>query len=464
MLAGTVCPAAFAVDEDSPPADGQIRIEGRIRAVAPDRQSLEVEVIFITNSAGQRKKLKPAVFRTVHLQPNVFVVDRKDRELFHTPADLQAHGIVSIDGMELRGVNALSTDEVRVGGELRDNEPTPNFNPPPGTFPKPRPLVKHPVPIRVAAHRGLAKFEPRNGCYLGAFVMRDENVNSSMARFEEVVGKGHASYLRYVGYGQPFPQKWVDQVRSVGAVPNIAFEPNFGLAQVEDDAYLRDWSRAAGLSGGPVFLRFASEMNGNWTAYHGDPALYRQKFRLVAGVMRKEAPNVAMVWTPYCMPDGNIPSYYPGDDAVDWVGVNIYSVHHHDGTVEHFAGNEDPTQLLAPVYRRYAARKPIQISEYAATHFCQACGTEMPAFAVQKMTRMYRSLPARFPRVKMIYWFSWDTISGKAAANNYAVTDDPLVLSTYQSLVANPYFLQRLPYGRPRTARGASAAIERRPR
>ena len=26
------------------------------------------------------------------------------------------------------------------------------------------------------------------------------------------------------------------------------------------------------------------------------------------------------------MPQSNIASFYPGDDAVDWVGVNIYSV------------------------------------------------------------------------------------------------------------------------------------------
>jgi glycosyl hydrolase family 26 len=292
---------------------------------------------------------------------------------------------------------------------------------------------------------GLGKFEPRTGCYVGAFVIRDINISGRMERWEELTGKGHASYLRYVGYGKPFPKEWVAEVRRLGAVPNIALEPNAGLPFVMDDAYLRQFARDAAGSGGPVFLRFASEMNGPWTMYHGDPKKYRYKFRLVSGVMREEAPNVAMVWTPYCTPLRPIPDYYPGDDVVDWVGVNVYSVHHHDGDLDHPAHREDPTELLEPIYELYADRKPIQISEYAATHFCKACGEYTADFAMDKMIHMYRSLPDRFPRVKMIYWFSWDTVSGKSAENNYAVTDDPVIRDTYRRLVAPDYFLSRMP-------------------
>jgi hypothetical protein len=303
------------------------------------------------------------------------------------------------------------------------------------------------IAVPVVRNAELAKFEPETGCFIGAFVLRDINISGRMVRWEQLTAKGHASYLRYVGYGRPFPKDWVRDVRRVGAVPNLALEPNAGLWQVQDEPYLRDFARDAAESGGPVFLRFASEMNGPWTKYHGDPERYRAKFRLVSQVMRQEAPNVAMVWTPYCTPLRVIPDYYPGDDAVDWVGVNIYSVHHHDGSLHHPAHREDPADLLQPVYDLYADRKPIQISEYAATHFCKACGGYTADFAMNKMIRMYRSLPVRFPRVKMIYWFSWDTVSGKSAENNYAVTDDPVIGDTYRRLIAPEYFLPRMPEG-----------------
>ena len=308
---------------------------------------------------------------------------------------------------------------------------------PPATSPTMRRIT---VPIR---RRGLAKYEPRHGCYLGAFVSQDKNVQGDMRLFEEVVGKGHASYLRYVGYGTPFPVKWVQEVRALGAVPNIALEPNDGLPQVKDNAYLRTFARAAAESGGPVFLRFASEMNGDWTPWHENPQKYRYKFRLVHDVFAEEAPNVALVWTPYCLPQHNIDRYYPGDDYVDWVGINLYSVHHHDGREDRPAYREDPTDLLAGVYRRYADRKPIQISEFAATHYCLACNDYVDDFAITKMRQLYRALPARFPRVKMIYWFSWDTVAGKSAENNYAVTDDPRVRDAYYRLIAPDYFRPR---------------------
>src|SRR5262249_52823587 len=156
------------------------------------------------------------------------------------------------------------------------------------------------VSVPVSRKQGLAKYEPERGCFIGAFVLRDINISGRMTRWEELTRKGHASYLCYVGYGRAFPRGWVADVRSIGAVPNIALEPNDGLDAVRDDGpavllaasgsgvrarnaygvsrgYLREFAREAAASGGPVFLRFASEMNGEWTRYHGDPALYREK-------------------------------------------------------------------------------------------------------------------------------------------------------------------------------------------
>ena len=154
-----------------------------------------------------------------------------------------------------------------------------------------------------------------------------------------------------------------------------------------------------------------------------------------------------MVWTPYCLPLWNVHHYYPGDAAVDWVGVNIYSVHHHNGNPDKPADWEDPQWFLNQFYRRYAKRKPIQVSEFATTHVCQACGEYTTEFAIGKMERMYEGLRKRFPRVKSIYWFSWDTISGGSAENNYSIFADPEKLATYRRMIASDYFLSRMPEG-----------------
>jgi len=218
-----------------------------------------------------------------------------------------------------------------------------------------------------------APWEPSQGCYLGAYIELDPTARDDAAVFESLVGKRHVSYFHYVGYGRPFPFEWVKKLRDAGYVPHIAWEPNDGLDQVRDDDYLRGWAQAARHADTPIFLRYASEMNGDWQAWSGNPKLYIEKWRTMARVMREVAPNVILVWCPFAQPQRSIPDYYPGDEYVDWVGVNIYSVLRHDGDPAKLAA-EQPTELLRYVYDLYADRKPIAVCEYAATHFCAATG------------------------------------------------------------------------------------------
>ena len=103
---------------------------------------------------------------------------------------------------------------------------------------------------RAAGSPRLAKFEPARGCYLGAH-LRPVGIGADIRRFEAMTGRKHASYFRYVGYGRPFPTEWVEHVKSLGAVPHIAFEPNRGLQEVQDGPYLRRWARAARAAAAP---------------------------------------------------------------------------------------------------------------------------------------------------------------------------------------------------------------------
>jgi hypothetical protein len=289
----------------------------------------------------------------------------------------------------------------------------------------------------------LAPYEPATGCYLGAYIELDHNAADDIGAFEQMTGKQHATYFRYVGYGQPFPHQWVKEMHARGVAPHIAWEPNQGLAPVKDDDYLHGWAQAAARTGGPIFLRYASEMNGNWMAYSGDPDLYVAKWRLVYRIMHEYAPNVVMIWCPFATPRATIPMYYPGDDYVDWVGVNIYNVLHTDGDPTR-PPSDDPRDQLQPIYDMFAARKPIAICEYAATHYCVATKTAAVDFAIANMTKLYSALPTQFPRVRMVNWFSVDTERDGLADNNYCLTDDPRVLAQYTALVAGDYFIPRV--------------------
>lgn len=287
-----------------------------------------------------------------------------------------------------------------------------------------------------------ALYEPPQGIYLGAYIIGEDPTAMTMSRFNGMTGRHHASFFRYVGYGQPFPSDWVEEVRRAGAVPHIALEPNQGLEKVRDDDYLREFLREADRADIPIFLRFASEMNGDWTAYGQDPELFIETWRLLHGVVREEAPRVMMVWTVFTFPEGRIEMFYPGDDYVDWVGVNIYNVVYHSNNLERPADYEDPLKLLDFVYNLYSARKPIQISEYAATHYTVTDGEYYVEWALEKIARLYENLPVLYPRVKSVFYFNHNTLENWNPArwvNNYTVTDQPALLETYHQATGDGY-------------------------
>ena len=296
-----------------------------------------------------------------------------------------------------------------------------------------------------------AKYEPARGTYLGAYVEQDVNINQSMETFNKLTGKKHASYFKYVGYGSSFPKTWIQNVKSVGAVPHIALEPNDGLAKVKDDKYLHDFAKDAKASGIPIFLRYASEMNGDWCAYSGNPKEYIKKWKIVHDVMQKEAPNVIMVWTVFTFPDSRIESYYPGDDYVDWVGVNIYNVVYHNEDLTSTGLYEDPLKLLDFVYNTYSYKKPIQISEYAATHFTVLDNKYHIDFAKSNIKKLYASLPTKYPRVKSIYYFDVNNIINAPAGrkiNNYSLTSNKEILALYSKLIQNVHYISSVNYNK----------------
>ena len=314
-----------------------------------------------------------------------------------------------------------------------------------------------PPPSPPFAPMRYAKHEPVYGCYLGAFLDRDERAGEPMQdenfqthrppdAFAQLTGKKLATVFCYVAYGRPFPSRWVEYLKSQNVAPHIAWEPNSGLSVVNDDAYLRGFAEACARADCPIFLRYASEMNGDWTRYGRDPLEYKVKWGIVQGVMAQIAPKVAMVWCVNNIPERTIEKFYPGDKYVDWVGVNLYSVPFFDNQVSRVGLYQNPADLLRFVYKTYARRKPIAICEYGASHQSTADGgRDRSEWAGRKIGELYASLPRLYPRVKLIDIFDNNNLRYAQAGrqlNNYSVTDSPVVQNAYARAVAPDYFLE----------------------
>jgi len=303
-----------------------------------------------------------------------------------------------------------------------------------------------PTPI---AKPVLAKYEPNNGMYIGGYLEYEDELNlydlNRFSKFNEVTEKKHSLFFNYHTYGNPFPEVWGNKVKTAGGAIHLALQPEDGLSQVKDDAYLREFARRANAMDTPIFLRFAAEANGTWVPWNGDPTLYKQKFCMVSNIMKEEAPNVVMVYAPSSEPKKLIPTYYPGDACVDWVGVSIYSNNFENGDANKPNDGENPLDHLDYVYHLYSSKKPIMVAEYAASHMSSVDMKDASKFSITKMQMMYEGIQLKYPRVKAIQWFSMNTMKHATRESrkisNYSLLENERVLNAYKNMIKNEHFL-----------------------
>lgn len=295
------------------------------------------------------------------------------------------------------------------------------------------------VPQTVA--RG--KYEPTQGVYLGMYP-GENNLEYNLANIENIYGKKHSMYLTYVqfnpnaGYYSKFPTNFANQVKALGGSIQIGWEPDApGGLNGMDENYVREFIREARQSDIPVFLRFASEMNGGWVPWHGDPELYKAKWKWMYQIVKEEkADNVVMVWAPNFLPREKIDAYYPGDEYVDWVGLSLYRFPIEAGE-EKLAAT--PMNFLRPIYEKYK-HKPMMLSEMGVGIKSYSNNQTYINWSKQQMEYFYRALPREFPQIKAINYFNYD----KEGENDYSFDYYNEVKDTYKQLIQDPLFLSNI--------------------
>ena len=289
----------------------------------------------------------------------------------------------------------------------------------------------------------LAKLEPVAGCYLGAL---DDYVGRNDAdEFSRRIRRPLAVCYDYSPYGASFPREWARRQARAGRAIQIAWEPR-SIRAVRDDAYLNRWAQDAADCETPVFLRFGGEMNGNWTPWGRDPAAYRRAFRLVHAVINRHASNVALVWAPGAVPTYNLDLYYPGDDVVDWVGISLYLVRYYDDALSRPAWQDGPASFIAPFYAKYAARKPLCLTECGVSRRSRVEGRSADDYAAARIFDLLDAIKIRYPLLKMFCWFTRNNLElaqeGRRL-NDYSLPPGSGALAAFRSAVADPYFLSR---------------------
>jgi len=258
-----------------------------------------------------------------------------------------------------------------------------------------------------------ARLEPSEGIIHGAGQDLDSYLRYSALFAAEKRPLMYMTYITLTAGPQPVID-WRQQV--LAALDNLSAQPTIlqiglnltagrddGSGRVDEVAQGRyDLALGAFLAGlkafgVPAFVRIGYEFEGSWNNYGA--AGYVAAFRHITNAVRASGlDRVATVW---CSAGGSagfidfdeLMAYYPGDNYVDWWGVDTFS----------------PEELSDPWLERFyrtagAHRKPVMIGEATPRYVGANKGWE-------SWTRWYKpffDMVRANPEIKAISYINWD--------------------------------------------------------
>jgi beta-mannanase len=314
---------------------------------------------------------------------------------------------------------------------------------------------------------------------IGAFTEDGEatfpgNGEAGIRAYERLIGRKLAQVLWFLSFDDPFPAKACQTVIDHGSIPQLTWELFWQLANPSNsdiastglddvlahkhDAYIDAFARGAAACGKPILIRFLHEFNGNWHPWGGfkngsaagGPERVKAVWKYVVdGFRAAGGTNVLWLWCPHG-PMMDVPTdawndmenYYPGDDYVDWFGMDGYNWYPKDPW-----GGTRPLQdfdaVFKVVYGRLVAlaAKPIAISEMASGEFTYGQITKTD-WVIDTFTRM-----KRYPALRM---YSWYNINKEL---DWRVNSSPAALAAFRKAMSDPYFRSEYEDPRPTVAR-----------
>ena len=317
---------------------------------------------------------------------------------------------------------------------------------------------------------------PERGVYLGAYLdggdAEDKVSREAIDAYDKRVGKSQAIIAFSSFWGrQSFPRKQADLVAGYGALPLIYWSPwdepyiqdrgpdRFSLLSIvagKWDGYIDRWADEAKAYGKPLLVSWGLEMNGTWFPWSGcfyggekkvkngsgyvAAELYKKCYRHVVGRVRaRGVGNIQWVFhaNDYSSPweDWNLmPSYYPGGDVVDWLGMSVYGKQFRDNKWVSF---RDCIDYAYEDLGKLDPQKPMLLAEIGVGEFPES-GSK-PHWVRDAM----QDLPRDFPRIKgAVFWNErWENADG--TYSNLRMWSSPESMKAFREGAKDPLWLGR---------------------
>lgn len=200
----------------------------------------------------------------------------------------------------------------------------------------------------------------------------------------------------------------------------------------------------------------AAEMNGSWhpwsaadaesgeavTAKTGTPEDYVRMWKRLYDFFSEagmDEHTTQWVWTPSSDQVGGVKTewYYPGDDYVDWIGINGFNF----GDTQPYSQWQTPKERLGSMTERMKALadKPLAFPEFASTSYFD--GTSQPRRKAEWIARAFSFITEN--DIKMACWFNidatgagqadWSVFGGTHGTSTYRTNSETYrVYNTYR--------------------------------
>lgn len=312
--------------------------------------------------------------------------------------------------------------------------------------------------------------QPEVGCYHAAFTGND-----SQLQFESLAQKHIAINMFFTGWPNnrmpDFPLTKCNEISANGSVPHITWMiytsgttyPLDAILNGSYDSYILGYADQVKQWGKPLFIRLGHEFNGDWYPYGGanngggtlngfgdsqkadGPERFIAAYKYVHDKFASRGVNnVTWIWCPNNSSSPDQPwndpiNYYPGDNYVDWIGLDGYNF----GRTQPWSGWVDFWNVYANdkgtgIYQKFESyNKPMMIAEFASV--------EVGGNKADWISKTYNiNLKYSFPKIKAVTWFHVRK-SENGVDTDWRINSSDAALSAYRNSVADPYYVSNIP-------------------
>ncbi len=263
--------------------------------------------------------------------------------------------------------------------------------------------------------------------------------------FNADVGTPAAIYMAYVDLATDVPGVMAKLKSDLESESSDLIIPHIGLAMnrwqakyhYEDkvaagayDAQIRQFTDGLVALNRPAYVRIGFEFNASWNGY--ESSAYVKAYKRIADAIRnRKLNNVALVWNYSPADPKDYWPWYPGDEYVDWWGINLFYV-------ADFTSNTSQWFMRDSMQHR----KPVMIGEASPSPINIAGAGIVPWYS---WYAPFFGFISHYPNIKQFNYINinWGSYPEWPTWGDARIGTNPQIASSVGIQLADPFFLHR---------------------